>query len=111
ARRVNNPNTRPMPPNTSKKQAAYATGSGNPIETKYPVVPFSPYPPNQPKTFCAPWAKKMTPNVMRTAVIAQLGDVANSMDIHSPAATYEPQRVRVIAPERRRIRSWTHGIP
>jgi hypothetical protein len=35
------------------------------VWVKTPIVPENPYPPNHPKTFCAPWGKKTTPNNTR----------------------------------------------
>src|SRR5436190_21660995 len=80
ASRVRRPRKTASPPKHSAKAASTASAGGIPREPRKKLMVFlSPGPPNQPKTFCAPWAKKITPRKSRTIRSDHDADVVNSI--------------------------------
>src|SRR5216683_2453750 len=61
------PNAVSTPPPNSEAEAAVAQGIPglSPIDSKMAAVPFNPDPPNQPKSFSAPWPASSPPVVSR----------------------------------------------
>src|SRR5215208_6440386 len=67
---VASPSARRAPPPASEAPAVTALRLPGlrPIESKAPPVASRPWPPNQPNSFCAPWATNTAPSVARRAV-------------------------------------------
>src|SRR3989442_2561970 len=63
ATRVKRPTARPRGPRNSAMMVSTATGDGTPDFGRKSRVPLKPEPPNQPSTFCAPWANITTASV------------------------------------------------
>ncbi len=66
AGRVKRPKIMARPPKNSTSITSTAAGAGIfKAWAKKPMVPFQPKPPNQPRSFCAPWAKNTVPSATR----------------------------------------------
>src|SRR5207247_415557 len=75
AGRARSPMIIASPPKHSMHAAVTVAAGGMFIWRKPAMVCASPRPPNQPKTFCAPCAKKITPRISRTTRCDQEGYV------------------------------------
>src|SRR2546422_702261 len=82
--RARNPTIIASPPKHSMHAAVTVAAAGMFIWRKPAMVFVSPGPPNQPKTFCAPCAKKITPSISRTTRCDQEGYVPNTSSCMAP---------------------------
>ncbi len=90
------------PPKHSTQAARTVAAGGMFILRKPSIVALRPPPPNQPKTFWAPWAKKITPSPSRTTRCDQEGYVPKTRSLKSSMAPPRPLRwpppQRILAP-------------
>ncbi len=82
--RARNPTIIASPPKHSMHAAVTVAAAGMFIWRKPAMVFVSPGPPNQPKTFCAPCAKKIAPSISRTTRCDQEGYVPNTSSCMAP---------------------------
>src|SRR5207245_8500826 len=76
--RVRNPTINPNEPNDSPMITRNATAAGMCIcWVKKPIVPAKPKPPDQPKSFWAPWGNITMPSITRRIKLDQDSSVAN----------------------------------
>src|SRR5438309_11290721 len=76
--RVRKPRISPRLPSDSPMITRKAITAGRCIlSVKKPIVPANPKPPNQPKSFWAPWGNITTPSITRRCKLDQNASVAN----------------------------------
>src|SRR5579875_476584 len=96
---VKKPSARERPPPTSPRitRLAHSTGGFKPILSCIFMVPLNPGPPNQPKSFCAPWAAIVKPATSRRIRRPRLSQIAIQM---TPFLKRARDRLRVTFPSR-----------
>src|SRR5207245_9187966 len=86
--RIRKPSISPRLPSDSPMITREAITAGRCIlSVKKPIVPGNPKPPNQPKSFWAPWANITTPSITRRIRLDQYLSVANRAFMAAPLSS------------------------